>query len=263
MINDKVKKKFQIALTLCILAVAAFIESAGATDSSGVNVPPPDDAVSLGDLNNYPVEASERAATPAHSPSATPAPAQAASPPAEEPSAAKGEADISQMKPFSITGEKFDGEGTLVDYVVTGNKQFFTIKTRQESIFYLVIDNDKEENNVYFLTAIKESDLPLKSENEEEPAAYAPNLRAATTAPTELPFATETPESPASGGGASTTLIMAGILFFSMIGIGWYTKIYKKKKGKKPAGDEEEDEDVITDEELSSLFDDVKDDDDE
>ena len=61
--------------------------------------------------------------------------------------------------PSSVTGQKFEGTGTVVDYVQTDTKTFYTIYTADDKIYYLVIDNTKDNNNVYFLREINEDEL--------------------------------------------------------------------------------------------------------
>ena len=38
-------------------------------------------------------------------------------------------------------------------------KEFYTIQTASDKVFYLIIDRDGEEEMVYFLTEITENDL--------------------------------------------------------------------------------------------------------
>lgn len=61
--------------------------------------------------------------------------------------------------PTSVTGQKFEGTGTVVDYVQTDTKTFYTIFTADDKIYYLIIDNTKDNNNVYFLREINEDEL--------------------------------------------------------------------------------------------------------
>ena len=50
-----------------------------------------------------------------------------------------------------------------------GGKEFYTIQTENEKVFYLVIDRDGDNNEtVYFLTAINENDLLNVTENNSE-----------------------------------------------------------------------------------------------
>ena len=60
----------------------------------------------------------------------------------------------------SKTGDKtVPSGGTVTGNIVKEGKEFYTIKTDNEKIFYLVIDNTKGTDNVYFLTEISENDL--------------------------------------------------------------------------------------------------------
>lgn len=60
----------------------------------------------------------------------------------------------------SKTGDKTGSSGgTVTGNAVKEGKEFYTIKTDNEKIFYLVIDNTKGTDNVYFLTEISENDL--------------------------------------------------------------------------------------------------------
>ncbi|NDO47852.1 DUF4366 domain-containing protein [Clostridium sp. MD294] len=52
------------------------------------------------------------------------------------------------------------GNATVVDDVKTENeKEFFTISTPNENIFYLIVDRARESENVYFLNEVTEQDL--------------------------------------------------------------------------------------------------------
>ena len=63
--------------------------------------------------------------------------------------------------PASVTGEKFNGSGTVVDFTTTGSKAFYTVQTTDHSVFYIIIDLDKTESNVYFLSEINGEELSL------------------------------------------------------------------------------------------------------
>ena len=65
----------------------------------------------------------------------------------------------------------FDGTGTVVDNVQQGSKQFYTISTDAGNVFYLIIDLDKDSNNVYFLDTTKERDLLALAEQAEAEAS--------------------------------------------------------------------------------------------
>lgn len=52
-----------------------------------------------------------------------------------------------------------DGTGTIMDSVADGEKQFYTITSEAGNVFYLIIDGDRDSNNVYFLNGVTEEDL--------------------------------------------------------------------------------------------------------
>lgn len=63
--------------------------------------------------------------------------------------------------PSSVTGEKYRGSGTVTDFTTTGSKAFYTVKGADNTVFYIVIDMDKTEDNVYFLSEINGEELSL------------------------------------------------------------------------------------------------------
>ena len=68
-----------------------------------------------------------------------------------------------------------DGQGTMVDNATDQDgKEFFTIMAADESVFYLVIDRQRETENVYFLNAVTVADLMALAESSGEPAAPEP-----------------------------------------------------------------------------------------
>lgn len=74
--------------------------------------------------------------------------------------------------PSSVTGEKTDGAGTVIDFTTSGAKAFYTIVDNDNNTYHLIIDMDKPENNVYFLSDINKEQLsestnaPAKNNNE-------------------------------------------------------------------------------------------------
>ena len=86
-----------------------------------------------------------------------PAYAQSSEPQAET-TPAETEAPEEPAEPNPFTP---DGTGTVVDKATDKDgKEFYTITTPDENIFFLVIDNQKSSENVYFLNAVTETDLP-------------------------------------------------------------------------------------------------------
>jgi hypothetical protein len=128
-----------------------------------------------------------------------------------------------------------DGTGTVVDNATDQDgKEFFTITTAEEAVFYLVIDRQREMENVYFLNAVTVADLMALAESSGEPAAPEPP-------PEPEPEPTTTPEPepvPEKKGGAGPLLLALAVVVIGG-GAGWYFKIYRPKLQK--AAEPEED----------------------
>ncbi|MDU5293913.1 MAG: DUF4366 domain-containing protein [Clostridium sp.] len=128
-----------------------------------------------------------------------------------------------------------DGTGTVVDNA-TGEdgKEFFTITTADEAVFYLVIDRQRSTENVYFLNAVTVSDLMALAEQDQEPEAPPP-----VTEPDPEPEPDPAPEpEPQKTGGAGMLLAALAVLALGG-GAGWYFKIYRPKQQR--AAEPEED----------------------
>lgn len=128
-----------------------------------------------------------------------------------------------------------DGTGTVVDNTTDQDgKEFFTITTAEEAVFYLVIDRQRETENVYFLNAVTVADLMALAESSGEPAAPEPPLE-----PEPEPTTTPEPEpEPEKKGGAGPLLLALAVVVIGG-GAGWYFKIYRPKLQK--AAEPEED----------------------
>ena len=128
-----------------------------------------------------------------------------------------------------------DGTGTVVDNATDQDgKEFFTITTAEEAVFYLVIDRQRETENVYFLNAVTVADLMALAESSGEPAAPEPPLE-----PEPEPTTTPEPEPvPEKKGGAGPLLLALAVVVIGG-GAGWYFKIYRPKLQK--AAEPEED----------------------
>lgn len=114
-----------------------------------------------------------------------------------------------------------DGQGTMVDNATDQDgKEFFTIMAADESVFYLVIDRQRETENVYFLNAVTVADLMALAE--PSPEAVPEPL------PEPEPEPATEPE-PEKSGGAGTLLLVLAVLALGG-GAGWYFKIYRPKQ---------------------------------
>jgi len=128
-----------------------------------------------------------------------------------------------------------DGTGTVVDNATDEDgKEFFTITTADEAVFYLVIDRQRSTENVYFLNAVTVSDLMALAEQDQEPEAPPP-----VTEPAPEPEPDPAPEpEPQKTGGAGMLLAALAVLALGG-GAGWYFKIYRPKQQR--AAEPEED----------------------
>ena len=156
-----------------------------------------------------------------------------------------------------------DGQGTVVDDVTGDGKEFYTITTPAENIFYLVIDKQRDKENVYFLNAVTEADLMALAEPDNKagnggtsagnassggaswlsgltgtPAPEATPQPSATPTPESSPEPTPTPEKKA--GTDTGTILIIGLVVLVVGGAGYYFKIYKPKREMDDAEDLEE-----------------------
>lgn len=164
-----------------------------------------------------------------------------------------------------------DGQGTVVDNATEEEgKEFFTITTANDNVFYLIVDKQRDSENVYFLNAVTEEDLLALAEPSEDGGESAvPDPESVCTCtvkceagavdtdcpvcvlsledcageapePTEETSAEPEPES----GGAGLYVVIA-LVALAAGGAGWYFKIYKPKHEL----DDAEDFDELTGEE--------------
>ena len=118
-----------------------------------------------------------------------------------------------------------DGQGTMVDNATDQDgKEFFTIMAADESVFYLVIDRQRETENVYFLNAVTVADLMALAE--PSPEAVPEPLPEPEPEPATEP---EPEPEPEKSGGAGTLLLVLAVLAIGG-GAGWYFKIYRPKQ---------------------------------
>ena len=144
--------------------------------------------------------------------------------------------------PESAVGEKFPGSGTLIDYTTSGSKHFFTIKTTDERIFYLIIDSEKATDNTYFLEEINSDRLSNNTPVYVAPTATAdPNAASA---------------SKSSGGNILVPILGLGglaALYIYMTKIRPKQKENAKKTNSNPSNDDVPEEDELDDELLEDL----------
>lgn len=119
------------------------------------------------------------------------------------------------------------GTGTVVDNATDEDgKEFFTIQTPAENVFYLVIDRQRGTENVYFLNAVTEADLLALAELPEEPVAPSPTPTP-EPAPDDTPEPTPQPEQK-QGGNMGMLLLVAAVVLIGG-GAAFYFKVYRPK----------------------------------
>lgn len=162
-----------------------------------------------------------------------------------------------------------DGQATVLDNATSEDgKEFYTIQTPDENVFYLIIDNQRDTENVYFLNAVTEADLMALAVKEDdapmeeaipepEPACVCKDKCATGEVNTDCPVCVlnlkdctgkapvtdaevgAEPEKQETGGSAGN-LILILLAALAAGGAGYYLKIYKPKKDLDDAEDFDE-----------------------
>lgn len=133
-----------------------------------------------------------------------------------------------------------DGTGTVVDSATDEDgKQFYTITTPAGNTFYLIIDLERDSDNVYFLDAVTEKDLLALAESDDDTeesdtgsaatSAALPETTAEATATPEASEATTEPTTPQTQGNNMGTLMLVLAVVLIGGGAGYYFKIYRPK----------------------------------
>lgn len=127
-----------------------------------------------------------------------------------------------EQKPFT-----FDGTRTVVDNATDEDgKEFFTITTPSENVFYLIIDRQRTEENVYFLNAVTEKDLLALAEADPEPEAPEPVTE---PEPDPEPVAEPVTEPEKDTGFPVGNLLMIAAVLLVGGGAAYYFKVYRPK----------------------------------
>ncbi len=177
-------------------------------------------------------------------------------PKTEEPAKNKTEEKENNKNAFTPAGT-----GEVMDNAKDGDgKEFFTIKTKSDNVFYLIVDRQRENDNVYLLNAVSESDLVALAEKGEETTGISAVPEPEPTEQTEMVTETEQAKTDSSAG-SNLGVILIFIVVIAAGGIGYYIKIYKPKHSDSNAGAEEdfegEDNEYETnDEDFESEFED-------
>ena len=167
-------------------------------------------------------------------------------------------------------------EGNTEERAETG-KEFYTIQTQSEKVFYLIIDRDGDEEMVYFLTEIDENDLLNTTSNNSETlpknsaalesaipskdSALSNNNTESDVTVSDATIPTEDENTDDAGEEETTeeeeiveepkpqssmpTYILIGVVGAIAIGAWYYLKMVKGKKEDFLDEDDEEDEDDV------------------
>ena len=110
-------------------------------------------------------------------------------------------------------------------------RQFITFKTKSGKTFHLIINYDEKGQNVMLLTEVSEDDLLNMVEAKEKPKEEVKKIE-------EVPLPTEAtkeelvknePKKKEESKGAGLYIFL-GLLVMTVVGVGYYFKIYKKKQ---------------------------------
>lgn len=153
--------------------------------------------------------------------------------------AAEAEAETvieeTQPEPDEETPFSSPGNGDLGDEIKNSSKKdFYTIRTQNNNVFYLVIDHAGNTDNVYMLSLVDENDLAefmdgttIKPEQQTPQVVIPEETKPAEETQPTVQEEPEKPEKSQSSGG----LLMIVILIIAAAGGGYYyLKVYKPKK---------------------------------
>lgn len=137
-----------------------------------------------------------------------------------------------------------DGNGEVLDNVMDekNGKEFYTITTANNNVFYLIIDHSSNTKNVYMLSMIDENDLKdfLSEEASETPDdKKTPPTVDLGDKPGDETEKSNTDKAEKKSGGNIGTYIILAVLAVIVGGSAFYFKIYKPKKEARLNDDED------------------------
>lgn len=150
-------------------------------------------------------------------------------------------------------------QGDIISSAVKGGKEFYTIRTKSGKIFYLIVDMDKTDDNVYLLTEVSENDLLNFTDTDtvtlpQNQAVMESSLpleiveQEPETEPAEKEPEEEAKPAEKTANNSGTILLMV----LALVGVGggyYYLKFVRGKKESFEYDDEDEDEEETTYEE--------------
>ncbi|PET96721.1 hypothetical protein CN527_20930 [Bacillus cereus] len=155
--------------------------------------------------------------------------------------AEKKEQEVEAQTPASVNGKKVDGTGTVTDFTTSGSKAFYTITDKDSNVFYLIVDLDKTQNNVYFLSDVKKTSLDGTATASKDGASAKPNVPNQKLAEADKTTANAQPaaEKPKEESNNNSFLLI--VLALAGVGVAlYYFLVMKKKKNQNKANEDEE-----------------------
>jgi hypothetical protein len=137
-----------------------------------------------------------------------------------------------------------DGTGQVVDNATDKDgKEFFSIKTDDGNVFYLIVDRARTNDNVYLLNAVSEKDLASLAKDGDGLAESAVPTVAPTVEATPEPTPAATTAAPTqapktSGGGNTGMMAFVAVAVLAIGGAGYYFKILRPKQLAAQNGDD-------------------------
>ena len=158
-----------------------------------------------------------------------------------------------QTNPFTPPGQ-----AEVVDQATESDgKDFYSFTTPEGNIFYLVIDHQRESDNIYFLNAVTENDLMALAESSNSGAIPTP-APVPQPEPDPDPTPNPEPEPPENKGNGGVIFIVIAILAIG--GAGYYFKVLRPKQ--LAASIEEDDPEYDEEDEEMEFEDEIPDEDD-
>ena len=129
-----------------------------------------------------------------------------------------------QPEPDEETPFSSPGNGDLGDEIKNSSKKdFYTIRTQNNNVFYLVIDHAGNTDNVYMLSLVDEK----PTQQQQTPAVVIPEE---TRPAKETEPAPAEPEEPTQTQNSGSLMVILLIVLVGAGGAYYYLKVYKPKK---------------------------------
>ena len=119
-----------------------------------------------------------------------------------------------------------------------GTYQLIAVTTRDDDVFYVIIDKTKTVNNVYFLNEVDTADLDKLAQDDSNVSSGGEDTSEPTTAPDEEAQTTDNTDSTSSGNNQYMIYLVIGIVILGGICFAFYK--LKGKGGKKSSNNESE-----------------------